>query len=105
MEKQNAFDDRTLINLVRYNYYSSKSEDKTIFELIKKSSLTTEERNLGLKFLEDTRYNKPMSVREMKEQIFAVIGENNSANQWGTTVNRAELEIIHKYILSTKKGK
>lgn len=99
-----TFDDQKLQNLVRFNFYSTGSEEESIKKLMEKDeTLTNEERNTLLTFLERNRYQKPLSINEMKREIFLLIGQPESRNSYSTTVNRAELEHIYNYILSTKK--
>lgn len=95
-----SFDDRKLINLARYNFYSHKIDDRPegIEELFTKEKLSNSESNQLLAFLETSRHHKPLSMSEMKRQILSIIGFENAKNSWQNTVSRDELEAIYNYI-------
>ena len=100
----NGFDDQKLIKLARFSYFSTKKSDpnKDLEKMFEKEVLTNGERNYLLTFLEENKQVKPLSIRDMKTEIFSHI-KFESPNQWGTTVNRVELEAIYKFILGAKK--
>lgn len=100
-----TFDDRKLQNIARYNFYSSKSDDKAVEKLLSKDKLTNDERNTLLEFIEANRYTKPLSIKDMKEEIFALIGRPPVGNSYSTTVSRGELEHIYKHIMGSKNGR
>lgn len=105
-----SFDDRKLINLARYHWYSQKSENRPedIDALFGKEKLSNTERNKLLGFIEESKYNKPVSMAEMKRRIFEIIGykdEHSSGYYVTNTVNRAELEAIYNFIKENQESK
>lgn len=100
-----SFDDRKLQNLVRFHFFATNSEDEKIQSLMEKDgALTNDERNSLLTFLEQNRYQKPLSIRDMKNEIFAIIGNPpNGGSSYSTVVNRSELEHIFNFIKSNQK--
>jgi hypothetical protein len=102
-----TFDDQKLINLARYNYFAHKTDERPegIVELFTKDKLTNPERNQLLAFLETSKVNKRMSVRDMKNEIFGMIGKRPTSNSWSTTVSRDELEIILNFVREVYNGR
>lgn len=96
------FDDAKLVKLAKRAYYSLKGEKFAHLEsLLHKKTLTDGDRNKLLDLVDAGHAAKPTSIKEMKEDIFSLIG-CKSPNPYGSTVSRSELEIIHKHLLSTK---
>lgn len=99
-----AFDDRKLINLARYNWYAHKTADRPdgIEELFSKEKLTNSERNTLLHFLEESKYQKPLSMGDMKREIFEIIGYTSNSS-WNNVMTKADVEAIFNYLKAGQK--
>lgn len=102
-----TFDDRKLINLARFHFYSAKEVKESgpsVQKLFEKEKLTNEERNKILQFIEENRDVRPLGIAAMKREIFRLIGAPDVPNSY-PTVNRNEVEHIYNFIKGVKRGK
>ena len=99
-KRLDQFNDATLINIAK-SYYFSKPLERTeeLDGVLKKDKLSNSERNRLLFLIESNRHKGLVSISSMKAQIFEIIGHKTS-NQWGTTVNRSDMEAIYNYIIT-----
>lgn len=97
------FNDEKLVKLAKRAYYSLRGEKFTHLEpLLRKKTLSDQDRNNLLDLVDAGNNVRPLSISELKSEIFTLIGYK-SLNAWGSTVSRTDLEAIHNYITANKK--
>lgn len=99
-----SFNDEKLLSLCRKVYYTLEKgtfEQANIQILLNKSQLNNSERNVLIEFLEIHRQTKPLSVADMKREIFEAI-KYKSGNHYGT-ICRDELNAIYLHITKREK--
>lgn len=119
MEKRSAyqeqmnmmFDDRRLIGIARTMFYASSEKPKNqdeLRQLFHKTTLTMEERNKVLLFMDDfkssaTSLNRPISMATMKNEILAMIAFKDNYNHAANTVSRPELQAIYQFMIDNRE--
>lgn len=96
------FNDQKLISMASAVYYSPIGENHSHLEnLLSKTKLTEGERNQLLDLVDLGKTNRPLSIRDMKNEIFSKI-KFKTNNAYTTTVSRGELEAIYLFIKGLK---
>lgn len=95
------FDDRTLINIARYNYNLTKTHlrPEGFDKLFVKQTLTNSERNTLMTFIAQAKKSTPISMKDMKDVILDKIGYEGTSS-YGGNLNRPEIEAIYNYLQS-----
>lgn len=100
------FDDEKLQNLARYNMYVNgtidDSQRSSVEKLIKKEKLDNSERNELLTFIESRKKIKPMSMKEMKNEILRMIGAEASSS-YSNMPNADEIRAIYEWFADNFK--
>jgi hypothetical protein len=100
------FDDEKLQNLARYNMYANgevdASERGKVEKLVKKEKLDNSERNELLSFIDSRKKFKPMSMKDMKNEIMRMIGAEPST-AYSNVPNAREIEAIYKWFVENFK--
>lgn len=99
-----TFNDQQLITLARSRFFSVDPDysDQSLKNLFSKKELDNKDRNRLLGFLAEHKYARPLSMREMKSEIFSILNYETT-NSYTTTVSRTELEVIYNFIKGLKK--
>lgn len=93
-----SFSDRTLVDIASRLF---RNDDDLVGGILKKRDLTTTERNNLLKYIYEAQISKPKSMREMRIEILGKIEYQDQYHAMGGSIDRKELEAIHRYIMRT----
>jgi hypothetical protein len=100
------FDDEKLQNLARYNMYANGTVDATergkVERLVKKEKLDNSDRNELLGFIDSRKKLKPMSMKDMKNEILRMIGAPPSSG-YSNVPNAKEVELIYQWFVENFK--
>lgn len=103
------FDDRRLIGIAKTMFYSSPAKPdntKTLTDLFNKNTLSVEERNTLLEFMDSFKPSlinyRPLSIKDMKREIMSIINYTDTTNTWGTTVSRSEVHAIYQFLIENR---
>src|SRR5271163_943234 len=102
------FDDEKLQNLARYNMYANGTVDHTersnVERLVKKEKLDNSDRNELLTFIDNRKKLKPMSMKDMKNEILRMIGATVSTS-YSNVMTAKETELIYQWFVENFKKK
>lgn len=103
-----GFNDEKLISLARSRYNRTPANlpgaPRLNLALLTKAGLSNTERNELLEYLQlsDRTSLRPISMREMKQEIFNMIGKEAPSGTWVSTFSRDDIVLVYDWIKSKK---
>jgi hypothetical protein len=98
------FNDDALVKLAWSHFHLGLVKTMPPVSLNAKNVLTDSQRNAVVEYLGGARADRPVTVKQMKAEISAIIGvELSEPYNYGATVSRQDLIKIHAWI-KTKAG-